>query len=69
MYNWSTNTRELKKDKRQYAKWRLEQLVNFGLGSQKLPAAELKRYWGELNLDPAKKRFLKFLLWGGAKAS
>jgi hypothetical protein len=63
MYNWSTDTKELKKDKKKYAIWRLEQLVNFGLGKEKIKRAELKKNWKDLNLDKSKKKFLKILLW------
>lgn len=63
MYNWSIDTKELKKDKKQYKIWRLEQLINFGLGKEKIQQSELKEYWGLLNLDPNKKRYLSFLLW------
>jgi len=63
MYNWSTDTRELKKDKKAYAVWRIEQLVNFGLGKEKISGRELKKNWKKLRLDPSKKNFLKLLLW------
>lgn len=63
MRNWSTDTTELKKDKKQYAVWRLEQMVNFGLDGKKINCAELKKYWRMLHLDPNKKKYLKILLW------
>jgi len=63
MYNWSTDTKELKKDKKKYAIWRLEQLVNFGLGKEKLSKKDLKKNWPDLNLDASKKKYLKMLLW------
>lgn len=63
MYNWSTDTAELKKDKKAYTVWRLEQMVNFGLGKEKIKTQELKENWNKLNLDPLKKNFLKMLLW------
>lgn len=63
MRNWSTDTKILKKDKKKYAIWRLEQLVNFGLGKEKLDKKQLKKNWGLLHLDPRKKSFLKTLLW------
>jgi hypothetical protein len=63
MYNWSTDTKELKKDKKKYAIWRLEQLVNFGLGKEKISRAELKKNWNDLDLDKNKKKFLKMILW------
>lgn len=63
MYNWTVDTRKLRKDKRQYAIWKLEQLVNFGLNGKKIKKTELKKYWPSLHLDPIKKRYLSFLLW------
>lgn len=63
MYNWSVDTMELKKDKKKYAIWRLEQMVNFGLGKEKLDKLKLKKYWKDLHLDPKKKKYLELLLW------
>lgn len=63
MYNWSTNIAELKKDKKAYTIWRLEQMVNFGLGGEKIKVKELKENWKKLNLDPSKKSYLKMLIW------
>jgi len=63
MYNWSTDIRELKKDKKSYAIWRLEQLVNFGLNGQKIRKQQLIKYWPYLDLDPIKKKYLFKLLW------
>lgn len=63
MNNWSTKTNTLKKDHKQYRIWRLEQLINFGLGRAKLDKKELKKYWPELYLDPRKKKYLSMLLW------
>ncbi len=63
MYNWSTDTTELKKNPRLYAAWLLEQSINFGLQGKKLKVKELKKYWNKLNLDPARKKFLELLLY------
>jgi hypothetical protein len=63
MHNWSTDIAELKKNKKQYAVWRLEQMVNFGLGGKKINRQELKKYWKLLNLDANKKNYLKMILW------
>lgn len=63
MHNWSTDTTELKKDKRQYTIWRLEQMVNFGLEGKKISRRELKKYWKMLSLDQKKKKYLSLLLW------
>ena len=63
MRNWSVDTTELKKDKKKYAIWRLEQMVNFGLDGKKISREELKKYWNILNLDRVKKSYLKMILW------
>lgn len=63
MHNWTVDTKVLKKDKKQYAIWKLEQLVNFGLNGEKLNKKELKKYWSYLKLDPKKKRYLSLVLW------
>ena len=63
MHNWSVDTTELKKDKKQYAIWRLEQMVNFGLEGKKINRKDVKKYWKDLNLDHNKKQYLKTILW------
>jgi hypothetical protein len=63
MRNWSTDTAELKKDKKKYAIWRLEQMVNFGLDGEKISRAELIKFWPNLKIDEYKKKFLALLLW------
>ena len=64
MYNWSTDEKELKNDKEQYTLWRLEQLINYGLGNEKLNEGELKKYWDRLIIDPYRRNFLALLLYG-----
>ena len=63
MYNWSTDTTELKKDKEKYAIWQLEQMVNFGLDGKKINQAKLRKYWRKLHLDKNKKKYLEMILW------
>ncbi len=62
MHNWSTDTTALKKDKRHYAQWRLEQLINFGIGTEKLSKQELRKYWDTLNIDPHRREFLNLFI-------
>jgi len=62
MKNWSTNTRKLRKDKDKFAIWKLEQIVNFGLGKKKIKKSELKKYWKVINIDPAKRKFLSLFV-------
>jgi hypothetical protein len=64
MYNWSVDEEELKKHPRQYKHWRLEQLINFGLDGEKIPAAELRKHLPYLHIDPSRRRFLCLLLDG-----
>ena len=62
MYNWSTDTKTLKKHPTRYAIWKLEQMINFGLNGKKINASALRRYWDRLVIDPARKKFLELLL-------
>ncbi|MDP3792656.1 MAG: hypothetical protein Q8Q89_02900 [bacterium] len=62
MYNWSTDPKELEKDKEKYIIWKLEQMVNFGLAGEKIDKEELKTYWSKLNLDPHRRRLLELFL-------
>ena len=64
MKNWSTDENQLKKDPEKYAIWKLEQMVNFGLGGEKLSAIALKKYWNKIVIDPARRKFLELLLYG-----
>ena len=64
MYNWSVDEKKFKKeDPDGYKIWQLEQMINWGLGGEKLKEAVLRRLWKKLFLDPEKKEYLKFLLW------
>lgn len=63
MYNWNVDTARLKKNTLVYIKWKLEQLINFGLGDEKINTSYLKKYWSDINIDPDRKKYLKFLLW------
>lgn len=62
MHNWSTDITELKKDSKKFSQWRLEQLINFGLGRERLSRRALKDKLEDLTIDPKKKKFLKLLL-------
>lgn len=62
MKNWSTNEEFLKKYPEKYNIWKLEQLINFGLGNEKLSLQNVKDNINKLAIDPLKKRYLKFLI-------
>lgn len=64
MYNWSVDEKKFKKENPEgYKIWRLEQLINWGLGEEKIKERLLRKYWQKLDLDPEARRFLEFLLW------
>ncbi len=63
MYNWNTDTTQLKKDPSKYAIFVLEQKINFGLNNSKLSLKQLKKYWNQLDIDPAKRKYLKKIVW------
>jgi len=62
MKNWSTDTKKLKQNKLKFTIWKLEQLINFGLGKEKLDLAELKKHWNIIDIDPFKRKFLALLV-------
>ena len=62
MYNWSTDTTKLKRDKKKYAVWKLEQMINFGLQGKKISAKTLRTYWHDITIDPARRKLLSILL-------
>ena len=62
MYNWSTDEKKVSENSARFAAWRLEQIINFGLNGEKINEAELRRYWGEIDIDPARRRLLEILL-------
>ena len=64
MKNWCEDTSKLKKNPAAFALWKTEQLINFGLGKAKLNKIYLKKHFSELSVDPQKKAYLSFLLWG-----
>ena len=63
MYNWSVDLNKLNKKPKSATIWKLEQAINFGLNGEKLNKRLTKKYWKKLHLDPARKKFLEFLLW------
>lgn len=63
MYNWNTDTNRLKKDTAKHDIFVLEQKINFGLNNTKLSLKKLKKYWNELQIDPAKRNYLQKIVW------
>ncbi len=71
MYNWSVDEKQLKKaDPEGYKLWRLEQMINYGQGGERLNKSLLKKNWDKIKdrIDPEYRRFLEFLLWPKKRA-
>lgn len=66
MYNWSVDTKFLAKYPQKYKIWQLEQRLSYGLGGRKIEKKEVVKNWDFLKnrLDPKRRRFLEFLIWG-----
>lgn len=45
------------------ARWRLERLINYGLGGEKLDPEALKKYLPQLDIPEDRRAFLELLLW------
>lgn len=63
MHNWSIDTANFKKKSEKYKIWKLEQQVNFGLNNEKISKKDIKKNWNNITIDPARKKFLSFILW------
>lgn len=62
MYNWSTDEEYLKKFPNEYERWRLLQLINYGLDGEKLDLKKLKKNWKQIKdkiLDKNIKNYLQ----------
>jgi len=63
MYNWSVDLRELNKKPKYALLWKIEQTINFGLNGEKLDKKLVRRFWNKIHIDPARRKFLRLLLW------
>lgn len=64
VYNWNTDTSKLRKNKTEYTIWKLNQLINFGLGGEKLDLHQVRKHWSKISTDSATAKFLRLLIWG-----
>jgi hypothetical protein len=65
MYNWSTDISKFAGDNKALAIWKLEQMVNFGLGRNgKIEEQELYKYFDKLTIDPDRRKLFSLLLYG-----
>lgn len=63
MYNWDYDLPKNWRPKTDAEwQWYLTRLINYGLHGEKINIETLKKYFGNLKIDPQKKTFLKFIL-------
>lgn len=63
MYNWNIDLFAFK-NREDFTVWKLNQLINFGPGGEKINLSLVRKYWKRLVLDPNRKKFLSLILWG-----
>ncbi len=64
MYNWNTDISVFKKSDEKFIIWKLSQMINYGLGNEKLNLNLVKKFWKNLDLDSKRKKFLMYIIWG-----
>ena len=63
---WDYDEKELKKTEEGRILM-LERLINYGVylkDKNRLPISLVRKYWDKLRLEPRRRRFLKFIIWG-----
>jgi len=66
MINWNTDEKALKKENPvEYKRWRLTQLINYGLWGEKIDREELLKEWHNIKdrLDIDRRKVFEFFLW------
>lgn len=61
---WDYATEDFGKQAAADERWRLERLINYGLGNERLDRESLERLLPELNIPEERRAFLELLLWG-----
>lgn len=63
---WDYDPNELKKTKEGKIKI-LERMINYGVylkDKEKIPLSQIKKHWEKLKIEPGRRKFLKFIIWG-----
>lgn len=60
---WDYTETEYQKQIQVDEKWRLERLINYGLGKKKLKRAVLEKYLDALKIPDDRRAFLELILW------
>lgn len=61
--HWSVNTKELEKNSDNFSIWKLEQWVNWGIGTNKVKRSDLIKYWNKLDIDEWKRKAISLALF------
>ncbi len=61
---WDYTAEEYQKQASADECWRLERLINYGLGNETLPRESLERHLAVLDIPEERRAFLELLLWG-----
>ncbi|GIW62588.1 MAG: hypothetical protein KatS3mg090_0414 [Patescibacteria group bacterium] len=65
---WDYSEKELEKSKSGKVK-KLERMINYGPGKEKIKLTEVKKYWEKLNLNTNARRLFELLIWGKYQSS
>lgn len=63
---WDYDIKELKKSK-QGRLLILERQIDYGIypsTKERISLSEVKKHWNEINIEPRRRRLLRFLIWG-----
>jgi len=60
---WDYDKKEYKKQIDKDPIWRLERLINFGIGEEKIERKLLEKYIHQLKIPENRRAFLELLLW------
>ena len=66
MYSWTVDEKKLKADNpKKYQVWKQIQLINYGLGDEKLNRQLVKSQWNVIKdqVDPLKASVIEYWLW------
>ncbi len=66
MINWNTDEKRLQKEHPEdYKRWRITQLINYGLEGEKLDTTFLKVHWDKIKnrLTQDKRKTIEWLIW------
>lgn len=61
--HWSVDTTELEKDADKFAIWKIEQWVNWGIGTTKIKKTDLIKYWNIIDIDKWKRKAISLAIF------